>query len=188
MSRVLRHGDCPAAMRFAYADPPYPGLANLYPERTEVDHAELLERLDREYDGWALSTHQDGLRLVVPLLPERARICAWVKPWATMRPRAELVFAWEPVIVAAVRAPARSVHDWIACNPTRLRGMVGAKPDGLAYWMFAAAGLRPEDELEDLYPGTGAVGRAWERWRRQLVLPLGVRPRDRRRMNMTAGL
>ena len=25
-------------MRFAYADPPYPGMAHRYPENTEVDH------------------------------------------------------------------------------------------------------------------------------------------------------
>jgi hypothetical protein len=40
-------------MRFAYADPPYPGLANYYPEREEVDHASLVDRLVAEFrDGW----------------------------------------------------------------------------------------------------------------------------------------
>ena len=29
------------SLRFAYADPPYPGKADIYPEREEVDHAEL---------------------------------------------------------------------------------------------------------------------------------------------------
>lgn len=43
------------AMRFAYADPPYPGKAKYYPEKTEVDHASLIGRLATEYpDGWAL--------------------------------------------------------------------------------------------------------------------------------------
>jgi hypothetical protein len=161
-------------------------MANHYPERTEVDHAELLERLEADYDGWALSTHHVGLRIVMPLLPERARICAWVKPWARMHPGPHLVYAWEPVIIAPLRAPARSVHDWIACNPARMRGLFGAKPEGLAHFIFAAAGLLPDDDFVDLYPGTGMFGREWESWRRQLTLPLGLRPRDRRRLNVKA--
>lgn len=39
---------------FAYADPPYPGMANLYPERTEVDHPALIADLVARFDGWAL--------------------------------------------------------------------------------------------------------------------------------------
>jgi hypothetical protein len=57
-------------MVFAYADPPYPGKASLYPEKTEVDHASLLERLTKNYpDGWALSTSSEALRDVLSLLP-----------------------------------------------------------------------------------------------------------------------
>lgn len=47
-------------MVFAYADPPYPGKASLYPEKTEVDHASLLQLLTENYpDGWALSTSSE---------------------------------------------------------------------------------------------------------------------------------
>lgn len=53
-------------MSFAYADPPYPGKALIYPERTELDHALLLERLTANYpDGWALSTSSEALRDVL---------------------------------------------------------------------------------------------------------------------------
>lgn len=175
-------------MRFCYADPPYPGLANLYPERTEVDHAELIARLEAEYDGWALSTNVPGLAVVVPLLPERARVCAWVKPWSNMRPGARLQYGWEPVIIAPLRSPRRSVHDWISCNPTKGRGMIGAKPDGLCFWLFAAAGLRADDELIDLYPGSGAVARAWARWRGQIPLTLGDSARVARKRSVSAEL
>ncbi len=49
--------DASRAMRFAYADPPYPGKAHHYPERDDVDHQALVERLACEFaDGWALST------------------------------------------------------------------------------------------------------------------------------------
>ena len=54
------------------------------------------------------------------------------------------------------------------------RGMIGAKPDALAFWIFAALGARPDDDLDDLYPGSGAVSRAWEQWRRQMPLSLGA--------------
>lgn len=173
-------------MRFAYADPPYPGEAHRYVERAEVDHVELIARLEAEFDGWALSTHVPGLRIVVPVLPERARICAWVKPWAAMRPGARLQYAWEPVIVAPLRRPRRSVHDWTACNPTRRRGLAGAKPDALSFWLFAAAGLRPDDEFVDLYPGTGGVGRAFEAWRRQIPLALPATRRGRMKYQIPA--
>lgn len=50
-------------VKFAYADPPYPGHTKrkLYandPQCAEVDHAELVARLVRDFpDGWALSTY-----------------------------------------------------------------------------------------------------------------------------------
>jgi len=48
------------AMRLAYADPPYPGLAHYYPEKREADHPQLVSRL-AAYDGWALSTSHKAL-------------------------------------------------------------------------------------------------------------------------------
>lgn len=48
------------AMKFAYADPPYPNQAHRYKDHKdfagEVDHAELVARLERDYDGWLLHT------------------------------------------------------------------------------------------------------------------------------------
>jgi hypothetical protein len=35
------------------------------------------------------------------------------------------------------------------------------------FWLFDLLGLRPEDDLHDLYPGSGAVSSAWEQWCRQ---------------------
>lgn len=53
-------------MKFAYADPPYPGGAHRYPEKTEVDHRALLRLLLNEYpDGWALSTNTPNLDFVL---------------------------------------------------------------------------------------------------------------------------
>jgi hypothetical protein len=60
-------------VKLAYADPPYPGMAGLYTENTEVDHVELIARLS-EYDGWALSTDERSLAYVLPLCPPKTRV------------------------------------------------------------------------------------------------------------------
>lgn len=62
--------------RFAYADPPYPGKADYYVERQEVDHAELVAELEAGFpDGWALSTSAAALYDVLPLCPRSVRVC-----------------------------------------------------------------------------------------------------------------
>ena len=40
--------------------------------------------------------------------------------------------------------------------------MKGRKPIAFAAWLFALLGAQPSDVLDDLYPGTGIIGRAWE--------------------------
>lgn len=54
-------------MKLAYADPPYPGCADLYRDHPdyggEVDPRALVERLQAEFDGWVLHTHVGGQKL-----------------------------------------------------------------------------------------------------------------------------
>jgi hypothetical protein len=104
-------------LRLAYADPPYPGLAERYyrdhPDYGgEVDHAELIRRLC-SYDGWALSTSVAALPAVLPLCPQSVRVAAWVRgerPTRSGRP----LNAWEPVIYHGGRyldpSPGSSRH------------------------------------------------------------------------------
>jgi hypothetical protein len=159
-------------MRFAYADPPYIGCAHRYPENEEVDHEELIIRLVAEFpDGWALSCHTPSLRLLLPMCPEDVRVMAWVKPFAVFKPNVNPAYAWEPVIVRGGRKRTRdqnTVRDWVSSSITLRRGVVGAKPAAFCFWLFSVLNLYPGDELVDLYPGSGAVGRAWDRWRHQL--------------------
>jgi hypothetical protein len=57
-------------MKFAYADLSYMGCAKKYPEKKEVDHSELINRLIADYpDGWALSLHTPSLRHILPFCP-----------------------------------------------------------------------------------------------------------------------
>jgi hypothetical protein len=53
---------------------------------------------------------------------------------------------------------------------TMRRGFVGAKPEAVCHWAFEVVGADPADEFVDLFPGSGAVGRAWESWRPQLAM------------------
>lgn len=161
-------------MRFAYADPPYPGLARRYyaghPDYAgEVDHAELLSRL-QQYDGWALSTSSRALPEVLALCVaagHEVRVAAWfrgARPTASAWPLA----AWEPVVFAGGRRlVSRDVgHDALICHSRPRRTdpgrVIGSKPARFIFWLFDLLGACPGDELDDLFPGSGRVTRAWE--------------------------
>lgn len=160
-------------MRFAYADPPYPGLARRYYRHHhdyggEVDHGALLSHLQR-YDGWALSTSAAALPVVLDVARTSGlepRVAAWfrgARPGVSGRP----LVAWEPVVFAGGR------HD-VTLGPrvdalihrarprtTDPGRVIGAKPAAFCYWLFELLGARPGDELDDLFPGSGGVARAW---------------------------
>ena len=161
-------------MRFAYADPPYPGQARKHYQCAEVDHGELIARLVRDYpDGWALSTNSTTLRDVLALCPAGVRVGAWVKPFAIFKPNVNPAYAWEPVIFTGGRKRARTeatVRDWCSANVTLRRGTSGAKPDAFCFWLFDLLGMEPGDEFHDLFLGSGAVSRAWEAWKAQQPL------------------
>ena len=39
--------------------------------------------------------------------------------------------------------------------------VIGAKPAAVCRWIFTLLGAAPGDTLDDLFPGSGAVSRAW---------------------------
>jgi hypothetical protein len=170
--------------RIAIADPPYPGQARKHyadhPDYAgEVDHGRLLERL-AEYDGWALHTSSPALPELLTTAAALGvtgyRVMAWVKPFAAFKRNVPVAYAWEPVLVSPVRKPEVSgrlvMRDWIAESITMQRGLSGAKPQAVCWWLFEVLGARPHDSLDDLFPGTGAVGAAWDAWCRQPQLEL----------------
>lgn len=170
-------------MRFAYADPPYPGQARKHygPDAREVNHPLLIAYL-QEFDGWALSTSTPALRDVLAMCPEDARIGAWVKPFAAFKVGVNPGYTWEPVIFRPLprkrdrTEPTVRDYVWTDDEPdpvvrasiTLKRGTSGAKPDLFCRWLFGIARLDPDDEFVDVFPGSGAVTRAWEMWRSQL--------------------
>lgn len=167
-------------MRIAYADPPYPGQAKRHYRNDpsgipaeEVDHAALIARLETEYpDGWALSTSSTALQYVLSLCPRDIRIGAWTKSFGIMKPGVNPGYLWEPVLFRGGRKKRPrsepTVRDWVCAPVTLRRGTHGVKPDPFCYWLFALLGLQAGDTFDDLYPGSGAVGRAWMQWQHQI--------------------
>jgi hypothetical protein len=166
----------------AYADPPYPGMAHYYRGHAdyagELDHADLIARLDGEYDAWALHTASSTLRDVLALCPADTRVLSWVKTWASLKPGVWPFYAWEPVLIRGARRlslhPTTRAVDWFAWPMATGRGLKGAKPEPVIRWVFTCLGLQPGDVLVDLFPGTGAVARAWEAYERQPEIPAAV--------------
>lgn len=158
-------------MSFAYADPPYPNKSSYYPERRECDHWSLVKQLSANYpDGWALSTSAEALRDVLQLCPAGVRVCAWLKgPRPTRSTRA--LVSWEPVIVAGgrplpMRFPCEVSDSLIYRGRYRAfpNAMIGMKPPQFSEWLFKLLGATYGDTLADLFPGSGAVTRAWQRY------------------------
>lgn len=177
---------------FKYADPPYYGMCAVY-EHHHPDgrcwddlgtHARLIEHLVTTADGWAMSLQSPALKPILALCPDDVRIGSWCKTFASFKKGVNPAFAWEPVIFRGARTAkeradllgvkyAPTVRDWVATPITLQRGFVGAKPRDFAFWIFDLLGMVPEDDFEDVFTGSGAVGRAWDTWRttRPLLLP-----------------
>lgn len=159
-------------MKLAYADPPYPGKAHLYPEQTEVDHVALIAQLCT-YDGWALSTDEKNLQYVLSLCPPSVRVLAWCKPDAV--PFHGSWQSWEPVLCVPGRPERASVRSYHIGNaPPRGfcgKSFTGSKPSGFCEWVIRCLGADPdEDTLTDMFPGSGAMSQSWEKFRTQLPL------------------
>ena len=169
-------------LRLAYADPPYYGLAakfygHLHSAAADYDklesHKALIERMCDEYDGWAMSLHTPTLKNILPLCPDDVRVMAWVKPFASFKPGVGVAYAWEPLIVRGGRRRRRdqlTVRDWHACNITLRRGFTGAKPAGVVRWLLDVLNAEKTDTIDDLFPGSGAVGREIEAWKSERLL------------------
>ncbi len=158
-------------MKFAYADPPYLGCGSLYAKHhpdalvwDEPDtHRRLIERLVTEYpDGWAMSLSSPSLRTILPMCPETARVLSWVKPFAVFKPNVGVAYAWEPVIFCGGRRRTRkqsTARDWFSHEITLRKGLTGAKPPGLVHWLLDVLNVQKGDQVDDLFPGTGVVGK-----------------------------
>jgi hypothetical protein len=166
-------------MKFAYADPPYIGQARKHYSKEaaadgrvaeEVNHLDLIDSLDA-FDGWALSLSTPSLKQILSYCPPSVRVGAWVKPFASFKKGVDPAYAWEPVIYRTRRkwrANQPTCRDWVSAPITLQRGVSGAKPEAFCFWLFEVLGMTRHDEFHDLFPGSGAVTRAWQKWSGQL--------------------
>jgi len=175
-------------MNVAYADPPYLGCCARYSHEHGEEgrcwdephtHQQLIWRLSDEYpEGWALSLSTPSLRDILPMCPTDVRVAAWVKPFAVFKPNVNPAYAWEPVIWRGGRLKRGrdepTARDWVSCEIALQKGLTGAKPEPFVWWLFDLLGLESNDTVTDIFPGTGVVGRVWERYRRQGKLFAGA--------------
>ena len=163
-------------MRFAYADPPYLGCCKLYGHRHEepwgcwddIDtHVQLFGYLST-FDGWAYSLTSQSLAQVLGAVGNIApldgyRTAAWVKPFAAFKPNVRIAYTWEPVIFKPGRDSSKDGapvgRDHLAENITMRKGLTGAKPERFCRWVADLLGYIDGDELVDVFPGTGIMGR-----------------------------
>lgn len=182
-------------MKLGYADPPYPGQAKAkYADHPdfggEVDHAELIARLEDEYDGWVLHTSEQSLQEILELCPRKepgvkgrryragtgVRVIIWTKGGAPF-PK-EGLHAFEPVIIRHARPPHVGLRDWFYCDveyfqwrPRPANYVTGMKPEPVVDWCLQWLGAdREHDTLDDIFPGSGRVTEVWERFRMQTRL------------------
>lgn len=162
-------------MKFAYADPPYLGYGKFYTEHHSdaldwddpETHRQLIDRLELEFDGWALSLTSGNLHTILPMCPSTARIGAWVKPFCSFKMNVTHAYAWEPFIFKGQRKRTKeqgTIRDWVAESITLKRGLVGAKPRGFCRHIFEILNIQKGDEFTDIFPGSGAVQAAFEEW------------------------
>lgn len=107
------------------------------------------------------------------MCPEDIRIAAWVKSFCAFKRGVRPAYAWEPVIFRGGRNPSNGYRaaipdkggkqttpkDFIVEPITLRRGLVGAKPAKVCRWILDLLGVLPGDEVHDLFPGTGIMGR-----------------------------
>lgn len=134
-----------------------------HPEADEWDdaarHRRLLLDLLNDYDGFAIATSADGLDAYRPL-PPAARVLVWVKPNA--QPGSHRIRStWEAVIVYPAfgrrsNIGTGQVPDVLVCPAPG--GFIGAKPREWVRWVLDALAYDyTRDEVDDLFPGSGAV-------------------------------
>lgn len=164
-------------MKAAYADPPYLGCAkshygHLHEQAADYDdpetHRRLIERLCDEFESWALSLHEPSLRVILPMTPPDTRVGSWCKPFAAFKANVTRAWTWEPVIFRFSRNRTREQDTWrdhLSAPIAMRKGFPGAKPDAFSHWIFEGLNLEPLDDFNDLFPGSGSVGVAWEKWR-----------------------
>lgn len=146
-------------------------------------HVQLIAGLQADFsDGWALSASTPSLKVILPLCPDRHRVGAWVKSFGAFKKGVRPAYMWEPVIFYGGRNPSNghshappekngkqnTPKDFfiselespaIRESITLKKGLTGAKPEAVCRWVLELLNVQIGDEVVDLFPGTGIMGR-----------------------------
>ncbi len=88
-------------------------------------------------------------------------------------------YGWEPVLLYGGRQTQGRppIKNWLSASPEGwtfrprpAEDVTGSKPKAFCRWIFDCLGAQAGDELVDLFPGSGVVGREWDAWTRQMRL------------------
>lgn len=178
-------------MRLAIADPPYLGRARRWygegrghaagrgrPDSHEAaglwddpeTHRALVARLMADYDGWAIAAAADSLSVYLPVCPPDVRVLIWHKGNA-IPSGSRVATQWEPVlakipICRSGRTVGTAVSDVLSAGVNYRQRFVGAKPSAWTHWVLEVLGYQAaDDELHDLFAGSGSVVGATSRYR-----------------------
>lgn len=172
-------------MKLAIADPPYLGRGQRWygggrgggpgergpdnhPDAVDWDqeetHTQLVRSLVDNYDGWAIAASADSLHVYLAAAPAGIRVMVWHKRNA-IPSGFRVMNTWEAVVLFTPAGRRARIGGQIATrdvldSPNPRTGFVGAKPPEWTAWVVDAMGYRVGDSVDDLYPGSGAVGTA----------------------------
>jgi hypothetical protein len=100
-------------------------------------------------------------------------VASWVKSFCAFKRGVRPAYSWEPVIFWRGRNPGSghphppplkggkqtTPKDHIVEPITLQKGLTGAKPERVCGWVLDLLGALPGDTVDDIFPGTGIMGR-----------------------------
>ena len=180
--------------KFAIADPPYYGRAkrwygvggcgaghgkrqaDQHPEAHIWDkpeaHLNMLKDLQLHYDGFAIATSVMGLNVYLKEIDltqgSGYRICIWHKPISAPS-GSRIRNVYEPVIIY-IPSDRRGYKSYVRMDDLKTinikkNGFVGSKPKEWVWWVLDLMGADKEDQIDDLFFGSGAVTQAINEWK-----------------------
>ena len=126
-------------------------------------HKNLIEKLENEYDGFALCMAHDNLQKLLPFCKPNIKIMIWHK-WS-IPSRSRIQNRFEPVLIRIPKSlkgavKGQTMPDVLTWQMRTKSDFAGAKPKEWTYWVLDAMGVDKDDEIEDLFIGSGAVTQA----------------------------
>jgi hypothetical protein len=134
-------------------------------------HKTLIKQLESDYDGFALCLAHDNLQQLLPLFSVKVKVCIWHK-W-TLPSGSCISNTYEPVIVRVPDSRRRAIKgattpDLLTYKKKEGMGFAGRKPKAFTYWLLDLLQYKENDQVDDLFNGSGAIIDALNSYRQEL--------------------